>query len=365
MWLPRPGCCHGSRSPAPVEPACPAGACSMTRLECKERLTAIPWKAGHEQVRRMTVFYNEWDKGAASWLSRLTEEGHLPSGTVDIRSITELMAEDLQHYEQAHFFAGIGGWPLALRWAGLEGVPGIWTGSPPCQPFPVAGLQKGADDDRHLAPVWLALIRKCLPAIVFGEQVAAAIKTGWLDNLFSELEAAGYACGAAVLPACSVGAPHLRNRLFFGAVFMGHADHQREPAAGARQGSEQPGRSGQAGFLADAYSEGPQRRCVLSERADKQPVGQGCLAVQGTRQDNQPWGNPDWLGCRDGKLRPVEPGSFPLADGIPARVGRLRAYGNAVVPQVAAAFIEAFMGAVEGIELGMERMRDTGAREKG
>ena len=53
----------------------------------------------------------------------------------------------------------------------------------------------------------------------------------------------------------------------------------------------------------------------------------------------------DWLGCRDGKFRPVEPGTFPLANGIPARVGRLRGYGNAIVPQVAAEFITAFMGA--------------------
>ena len=344
----------------------------------------------------VTVFFNEWDSRTADWLSRLSEAGHLPTGTIDTRSVTELAAEDLQGYEQAHFFAGIGGWPLALRWAGLEGVPGIWTGSPPCQPFSVAGKQRGQADERHLAPVWLSLIRKCLPAIVFGEQVAAAVKKGWLDNLFSELEEAGYACGAAVLPACSVGAPHLRNRLFFGAVrlahvhghgrgtwrkirpvqgksdaehggttgLMGHFDHQCEPAAGARQGSEQPGRSGQAGFLADAYSQGPQRRCVLSERADKQPVGQGCLAVSGTRQDNQPWENPDWLGCRDGKLRPVEPGSFPLADGIPARVGRLRAYGNAVVPQVAAAFIEAFMEVVEGTDMTTETELNEWVKER-
>lgn len=296
----------------------------------------------------MTVFYNEWDKRTASWLSRLAEAGNLPAGTIDTRSITELTAEDLRGYDQAHFFTGIGGWPLALRWAGLEGQPGIWTGSPPCQPFSVAGKQGGQDDDRHLAPVWLSLIRKCRPAIVFGEQVAAAVKKGWIDNLFSELEEAGYACGAAVLPACSVGAPHLRNRLFFGAVILGDADHKCESAAAARQGSEQPGRSGQTGLMADAHGQGPQERHVLSECTDKQPVGQGGLAVHGTCQDNPPWENPDWLGCRDGKFRPVEPGSFPLADGIPGRVGRLRAYGNAIVPQVAAEFIRAFMEAIGG-----------------
>lgn len=55
------------------------------------------------------------------------------------------------------------------------------------------------------------------------------------------------------------------------------------------------------------------------------------------------WGAADWLLCRDGKWRPVEPGTFPLADGTPQRVGRLRGYGNAIVAPQAAAFIKAFM----------------------
>ena len=55
------------------------------------------------------------------------------------------------------------------------------------------------------------------------------------------------------------------------------------------------------------------------------------------------WRDADWLLCRDGRWWPVEPGTFPLADGAPARVGRLRGYGNAIVPQVAAEFIKAFM----------------------
>ena len=53
------------------------------------------------------------------------------------------------------------------------------------------------------------------------------------------------------------------------------------------------------------------------------------------------WRDADWLLCRDGKWRPVEPGTFPLVDGAPARVGRLRAYGNAIVAEAAAEFIAA------------------------
>lgn len=55
------------------------------------------------------------------------------------------------------------------------------------------------------------------------------------------------------------------------------------------------------------------------------------------------WADADWLPCRDGKWRPVEPGTFPLAHGAPARVGRLRAYGNAIVSEVAREFVAAYM----------------------
>ena len=58
--------------------------------------------------------------------------------------------------------------------------------------------------------------------------------------------------------------------------------------------------------------------------------------------DASPWSELEWLPCADGKARPTQPGLFPLAHGIPARMGRLRAYGNAIVPQVVAAFIAAY-----------------------
>ena len=78
--------------------------------------------------------------------------------------------------------------------------------------------------------------------------------------------------------------------------------------------------------------------------------GEECLwESEGGGDDSRPcptnghWRDADWLGCRDGKWRPVEPGLEPLADGSPERVGRLRGYGNAIVAQQAQAFIESYM----------------------
>lgn len=72
------------------------------------------------------------------------------------------------------------------------------------------------------------------------------------------------------------------------------------------------------------------------------PLSQQCAGIQPVRL-NGFWRDADWLSCRDGKWRPVEPGSFPLVDGSSQRVGRLRAYGNAIVPQVAEAVIRAYL----------------------
>ena len=291
------------------------------------------------------AYYNEVNPFAAAWLRNLINARLIAPGDVDERDIRDVSPDDLVGYDQCHFFAGIGGWSLALRLAGWADDRPVWTGSPPCQPFSVAGKGLGKQDERHLAPVWLDLVKECRPPVIFGEQVAAATsKDEWLDDLQDELEAQDYATGAVVLPACSVGAPHIRQRLWFTAIRVADCDGKRQhgqqvllqPGREELQSAEAAGSRGN-GRLADRDDQGLEGREQTEERAGEQPAGTDSLGDH--------WADAQWLHCRDGKLRPapLEPAIFPLVDGIPNRVGLLRGAGNAIVPQVAAEIIMAVM----------------------
>jgi DNA (cytosine-5)-methyltransferase 1 len=358
-------------------------------------------------------YYNEFDHKAAAWLRELIRAGLIPDGHVDTRSIVDVQPSDLTGYAQCHFFAGIGGWSLALQLAGWPADRPVWTGSCPCQPFSSAGKQLGAADERHLWPAFFNLIRQCRPVTVFGEQVANAIGKGWLDGVSADLEQEGYACGAAVLGAHSVGAPHIRQRLYW----VANAQYNRlnrENGDAPEQGGNRPdngllvgggGELCESGRLAITKGQGrpgmePELQAGIGQRSwaggdspvgglahtnSKQDLapntgglhaepasggtagglvnafqsrleglpGYGDHRDQPGRLDQEPdgpattasgsghWSAHDLLHCTDGKTRRIEPGSFPLAHGVPGRVGLLRGYGNAIVPQVAAAFIEA------------------------
>lgn len=163
-------------------------------------------------------YYNDNDQFICSWLRELIKDGLIPEGEVDDRSITEIEAKDLRGFVQCHFFAGIAGWPRALDLAGWPSDSPVWSGSCPCQPLSCAGKRKGHADDRHLWPAWFRLIAECRPAVVFGEQVASKDGREWLCGVRADLESLEYAVGAADLCAAGIGAPHIRQRLFWVAV---------------------------------------------------------------------------------------------------------------------------------------------------
>lgn len=248
-------------------------------------------------------YYNEYDTKTAAWLRELIRADLIPYGDVDERSITEVTPRDLQGYTQCHFFAGIGGWSLALQLAGWPADRPVWTGSCPCQPFSVAGKGLGTADERHLWPVFAELIRACKPSTVFGEQVASKTGRDWLAGVFADLEGMGYSRAGADLCAAGVGAPHIRQRLFW----VADSDCKRCDGEHSLLRQNEP-RWNQRSVFETAWS------------------GQT-------------------IHCRDGKTRriPSEPSLFPLADGISGRVGLLRGAGNAIVPQVAAEFVSAFL----------------------
>jgi DNA (cytosine-5)-methyltransferase 1 len=171
----------------------------------------------------VTAYYNEIDTYKAEWLRNLISTGEIAPGYVDERDIREVRALDVRGYTQCHFFAGVGGWSVALGLAGWPDDRRVWTGSCPCQPFSEAGERRGAEDHRHLWPDWFRLIRECRPSIVFGEQVPEAIKLGWLDEVSSDFQSEDYAIGTAVLSACVVEARQERERLWFVARANGFA----------------------------------------------------------------------------------------------------------------------------------------------
>ena len=323
----------------------------------------------------MSAYYNEIDPYAAQWLRNLIDKGLIAPGVVDERSIEDVKPDELMGYTQCHFFAGIGVWSLALRRAGWPDNRPIWTGSCPCQPFSAAGAQAGFEDARHLWPSLAWLIKQCGPSVVAGEQVASKSVEPWIDLVHADLEALDYAFGCIAFPSAGVGSPHIRDR----AYWVGNSNESgsqrlsRDGCTEGRKGSSGPvTEAGLSGRLADTAREQHDRPGISGETGRAEHTD-GC-ADGGLADNNRPgptngfWGDADWLFCRDGKWRPVKPGTFPLVDGTPQRVGRLRAnwdtpagkegfghrtgrlkaYGNAINAEAATIFIQSVMELLNG-----------------
>lgn len=273
------------------------------------------------------AYYNEVDPHAAQWIRNLITAGVIAPGEVDERSIADVRPDDLRGFTQCHFFAGIAVWSYALRQAGWPDDRAVWTGSCPCQPFSAAGKRGGTTDERHLWPVWFELINTCRPPVIFGEQVASAAIIGkrsvpkvrggveaqdgpvWLDALEADLERAQYTCWPVGFPACGIGSPHIRQRLYFAAFNpssgggIGLADagsagslpgthagvHPEQEGPGSRD--EQPERFGSVGQLEHVEGDGRVERRTesggrsVTERCELGGVADAQYSERGTERE--------------------------------------------------------------------------------
>ena len=241
----------------------------------------------------MAAYYNEIDPYAAQWLRNLIAAGHIADGEVDERSIEDVKPEELKGFKQCHFFAGIGVWSYALRQAGWADDKPAWTGSCPCQPFSAAGSGDGFADERHLWPTFYHLIQQCKPPVVFGEQVASKDAEAWVDLVQVDLEAVGYSFGAIPFPAASVGAPHIRDRLYWVGDSISKGLEGFTGDGELYEWKKPPRPTATTGFQPEPGKPGP---------------------------TNGFWAEADWLRGQDGLWRAVEPGTSPLADGIASRL---------------------------------------------
>lgn len=214
-------------------------------------------------------------------------------------------------------------WPDVPRWRDIRtltkesfyeqtglGTVDIISGGFPCQPFSVAGKQRGKEDERFLWPEMLRVIRELRPHCVVGENVPGIIGIA-ARQVVEDLERVGYHAVVFNFEAATVGAWHRRARCFFVGI-----DDLSDAESLGQQGDRTDGEPERGARSATEKSEG--LRAV-------------CDTLPGRRD-------------RDGRQWAVEPGVGRVVDGLPCRVERIRALGNAVVPQQAYPVFRALAG---------------------
>lgn len=263
-------------------------------------------------------------------------------------------------------------WPDVPRWrdvrtltkesfyerTGLRTVDVI-SGGFPCQPFSVAGKQKGKGDDRYLWPEMLRVITELRPRCVVGENVPGIIKIA-AGQVVKDLERAGYHVVVFNFEAAAVGAWHRRSRVFFvGIADVADTDGRtmRHDCGDERKTTRKEHASRGTGTdperaMADAACERIQRHAAICSAKPAERSGQmqsdaesGNEAVYDTMcsgcAGDARWGQSQELA--DGRCWAAEPDVGRVAHGIPARVDRLKCLGNAVVPQQAYPIFKALM----------------------
>ena len=260
----------------------------------------------------------------------------------------------------------------------------ILTAGYPCQPFSVAGKQKGSEDDRHIWPYILRIVAQKRPTWCVFENVYGHIALG-LDKVLFDLESEGYSTRTFIVPACGVNAPHRRDRLWIIARIVGDTKHNgslateigrinEEDARRSQEGSEiteqssGASRSGHDETLSRpndvAYTDGNDGRDGSSTKSQgrhsrmehrsgsqRQPIGEPKQTLADSVSKRLQGGAQSGNACSsreerneqssrrskftDGQNWLFEPNVGRVAHGVPRRVDRLKGLGNAIVPQIA------------------------------
>jgi len=311
----------------------------------------------------MKVYYNEIDPDVCLWLKQLIEDKLIPDGDIDTRSIKEVTGNDIKSYKHCHFFSGIAGWALALNIANWPIDREVWTGSCPCQPYSIAGQKKGNEDGRNLWPEMHRLIKERKPSVVIGEQVASKDGRLWLSGVFSDLEVLAYNRAGADLCGASIGSPHIRQRLYWLAHSQYNGCNTSKEATtiqDCNQSNRRVHRRGSCG-MDDSIEQGLEGYAGDGSVVDKQRrISQDEI---GSITKTSVWSDFGTVYCRDGRRRRIKSGLAPVVNGVSERMVsinnqdtkidedyslvankiRIKAYGNAIIPQLASVFIESCM----------------------
>jgi len=292
-------------------------------------------------------------------------------------------------------FSGIGGFDLAAEWMGWENVfhcewnefgqrvlkyywpkaesftditktdftkyanrIDILTGGFPCQPYSSAGKRLGKEDERHLWPEMLRAIREISPSFVVGENVRGL--TNWngglvFDEVCTELENLGYQVAPVIIPACGVGAPHRRERVWF--VAYAYGSNQAYNRRANDRETEKVWRQNPCDVSGEFLSNG---NATNTSKSANELQGKGGLDLDGVilekrkgqKKTNRFNSNNSKNAWHD------FPTQSPICggdDGIPTKLDgitfpkwrseSIKGYGNAIVPQVAFEIFKAIVNA--------------------
>ena len=218
-------------------------------------------------------------------------------------------------------------------------VPTVIVGGYPCQPFSYAGQRRGDKDDRHLWPEIFRIVKDIRPTWCIFENVAGHVTMG-IDTVLSDLEAENYATRAFIIPACGVDAKHKRDRVWIIAKYVGDTNSSKRYRDNSWQSEQEEAEQrfeGRCENVADTGSQGLQGH-----------VRQGQASQKGQPQRHTP--KCGWW--------PTEPNVGRVANGVPARSHRIKALGNAVVPQIPQVIGQVIMEMVD------DRISEQGAGDR-